>query len=159
MTWPYCESRNGRPHKYPVIADGWPHCERLDGIASQISFSTPQSIIIYTPTYLLPNSSDRRPNFMPVLVVVGGGSWCLNHGPLAHRFLRRCSRLFQQSDHLVPHQILRRYCGAVPLSFFDRDPCSCPSAPLWDPQSLPPSIFRSLRLIHGHPGYPDVLYH
>ena len=78
-------------------------------------------------TYLLPDSYYRRPEFSARL---GGGGWCLNHDPLAHRRLRRCSRLFPLSDHLVCHRISRRYRGAVPMSFFDLDPAPVPVSPV-----------------------------
>ena len=63
------------------------------------------------------------------LSVLVGGGWCCYHFPLAHLRLRRYSRLFHNIDHLTRHQNLRRSCGAVPLSFWDRVPCSCPSVP------------------------------
>ena len=99
----------------------WPHKYLLP---------IPQSIVLSMPTYLLPDSSDPRPEFNSHL---GGGGWFLNHGPLAHRHLSRYSRLLHQSDHLFRHQMLLRSCCDFPLSFFDRDPCYCPSAPPWDP--------------------------
>ena len=79
MAWPHCDCRDGRPQEYPVSAYGWPHCERLDGMSSQISFPHLQSIFISTPTYFLPNSSDRRPEFSARLG--GGGGVVLTMSP------------------------------------------------------------------------------
>ena len=70
---------NGWPHLHLWAPYGWPH-----------GGSHPhQSIVPSMPTYLLRVCSDRRPEFS---VRLGGGGWCLNHCPLTHHRLRRCSR-------------------------------------------------------------------
>ena len=97
----------------------WPH---------EYIFLIPQSVVLSMPTYLLPYSSDRRPEFSAHLG--GGGGWCLNHVPLAHRRLRRCYRLLHPSDHPVHHGISRRSRGDAPLIFFDRDPDPVPVSPM-----------------------------
>ena len=136
MTWPYCDLRD-------VMASLWAmrwqssqiscKCQWLDSLwepwyhgLMYIFSSFPNPLFfLRRPTYL-PTFLTAATNFLPVLV---GGGWCLNHGPLAHPCLRCCSRFFRQNDHLFCHRILCCFRGAVPLSFFDRVPCYCPSVP------------------------------
>ena len=65
---------------------------------------SPQSIVLSTPTYLLCDRSVRRPEFS--IRLGGGGGWCLNHYPLAHRRLPCYFRLCLRH---IRHQIFRRY--------------------------------------------------
>ena len=71
-------------------------------------------------------SLSNAPSFLLVLVGGVGGGWCLNHGPLTHRRLRRCSYLYL---HHVLHRILLRSCYAVPPSSNFCNFRPCPSVP------------------------------
>ena len=71
MAWPHCERRNGMSPRVSFerqwngltvsTAMAWPH---------EYLLPIPQSIVFPTPTYLLPDSFDRRPK---VYVCLGGG--------------------------------------------------------------------------------------
>ena len=141
MAWPYCKRLVSLPHCerlngmdsliFCEAMMAWPHCERLNGMPSQIYFPPSyQSIIPSTPTYLLPNSSDRSPAFS---ICLGGGGWCCYHFTLAHLRIHRYFRLSHQSDHLVRHKIPCRSRGSVPPSLWYHLSRSFTSAPLWYP--------------------------
>ena len=117
------------------------------------SSSPNPSFLLCRPTSF-PTVLTAAPNFLPILA--RGGGWCLNHVPLAHRRLRRCYRLLHPSDHPVHHGISRRSRGDAPLIFFDRDPAPVPVSPMWS--TICAAVkFSLLRLVHGIPGYPDIV--
>ena len=157
MTWPHCERLNGMDSKTSCERSmEWNHCEYLNRMASKISFPpSPQLIDPSTPTYLLPDSSDRRPVFSTRL---GGGGWCCYHFPLAHIRLHCYLHLYHQSGHLVRHQILRRSRGSVPPSFWYRFPWYFPSVPRETP-NLHHHWMSIPYWVHEVPADPDVSYH
>ena len=138
MEWPHCERLNGMAT--PIS------CERLDGIDSQIYFHpSSQSIVPSTPTYLLPDSSDRRPTFSACLGGGGGGGgWCCYHSFLTHLRLSCYFHLSYQSDHLARHKIPCSSHGSVPPSFWYHFPRSFPNVPCGIPDICHHCTFSSL---------------
>ena len=80
MAWPYRERLWHGLTNILLAPIAWPHYARqwngrtvsaAMAWSHEYLFPIPQSIVLSKPTYLLPDSSDRRPKFLPVLV--GGG--------------------------------------------------------------------------------------
>ena len=96
----------------------WPHCERLMTCPNYffISFThPPNQTILFTPTYLHPEISDRRPAFP---ICLGGVCWSCYHYLFLHLRLRCYScPVSHQCDRIFCHLILSRSRGSVPPSY------------------------------------------
>ena len=138
----------------------WPRFECRNGMASQIScesqwhgltvsalmawshkyiFPAPQSIVLYTLTYLLPDSSDRRPQFSASIGGGGGGfeSWPPRAPPPPSLF----PYLPPEEPHrLPPNIVLLPWCYSP--EFLGPCPPLLPQCPPWCPRSPPPSNVR-----------------
>ena len=119
----------------------WPHCERLDGMASQISFPpSPQSIFPSTPTYLLPDSSDHRPTFSACPGGGVGGLVLLPFPPCSHpppMLFPSLPPEWQPCLPLNPESFL----WLCPSEFLLLFPPLLYQWPPWDPQYIPPLSF------------------